>query len=88
MDQDGVVLKWKDVTDRNIDHNIFHDYIGSSGNAAVQPLHANGSVSVHDNVLWNVGKYHMGSGSGNIINPSDKNVKDWVPKDMDMFLSA
>lgn len=63
-----------------IDHNIFHDYIGSSGNAAVQPRHANGSVSVHDNVLWNVGKISMGSGSGNIINPSNKNVKDWVLK--------
>ncbi|MGA9111777.1 MAG: glycosyl hydrolase family 28-related protein [Smithella sp.] len=63
-----------------IDHNIFHDYIGSSGNAAVQPRHASGSVSVHDNVLWNVGKISMGSGSGNIMDPSDKNVKDWVFK--------
>jgi len=63
-----------------IDHNIFHDYRGLSGNAAVQPRHASGSVSVHDNVLWNVGKISMGSGSGNITNPSSKNVKDWVFK--------
>ena len=63
-----------------IDHNIFHDYRGLSGNAEVQPHHANGSVSVHDNVLWNVGKISMGSGSGNIMDPSNKNVNDWVLK--------
>jgi hypothetical protein len=63
-----------------IDHNIFHNYRGSSGNAAVQPRHANGSVSVHDNVLWNVGKISMGLGPGNIMDPSDKNVNDWVLK--------
>jgi hypothetical protein len=63
-----------------IDHNIFHDYRGSSGSAAVQPVHAKGSVSVHDNVLWNVGGISMGSGSGNVINPSNRNVEDWVAK--------
>ena len=61
-----------------IDHNIFHDYQGSSGSAAVQPVHASGSVSVHDNVLWNVGGISMGSGSGNVINPSNRNVEDLV----------
>jgi hypothetical protein len=61
-----------------IDHNIFHDYHGSSGSAAVQPVHASGSVSVNDNVLWNVGGISMGSGSGNVINPSDHNVANWV----------
>jgi len=66
--------------DVEIDHNIFHDYRGSSGSAAVQPVHAEGSVSVHDNVLWNVGGISMGSGSGNIINPSDQNVDNWVEK--------
>jgi hypothetical protein len=64
----------------NIHHNILHDYRGSSGNAAVQPVHASGSVSVHDNVLWKVGPISIGSGSGNIVNPSDKNVANWVAK--------
>jgi hypothetical protein len=64
----------------NIHHNILHDYRGSSGNAAVQPVHASGSVSVHDNVLWNVGPISIGSGSGNIINPSNKNVAYWVTR--------
>lgn len=66
--------------DVEIDHNIFHDYQGSSGSAAVQSVHAGGSVSVHDNVLWNVGGIEMGSGSGNIMNPSDHNVANWVAK--------
>jgi hypothetical protein len=30
--------------------------------------------------LWNVGEISMGSCSGNIPNPSSKNVKDWVFK--------
>ena len=64
----------------NIHHNIFHDYRGSSGSAAVQPVHASGSVSVHDNVLWNVGSIAFGTSSNNIINPSDKNVANWVAK--------
>jgi hypothetical protein len=64
----------------DIHHNIFHDYRGSSGSAAVQPVHASGSVSVHDNVLWNVGGINMGKTSNNIINPSDKNADGWVAK--------
>ncbi len=64
----------------NIHHNIFHDYKGSSGSAAVQPVHASGSVSVHDNVLWNVGSIAFGASSNNIINPSDRNVANWVAK--------
>jgi PKD repeat protein len=64
----------------NIHHNIFHDYSGSAGNAAVQPVHASGSVSVHDNVLWNVGSIAFGTSSNNIINPSDRNVANWVAK--------
>lgn len=68
----------EDQVQVEIDHNIFHDYKGSSGSAAVQPVHATGSVSVHNNVLWNVGGILMGSGSGNVINPSDQNVVDWV----------
>jgi hypothetical protein len=62
----------------NIHHNILHDYRGSSGSAAVQPVHASGSVNFHDNVLWSVGPISMGSGSGNIISPSNKNVANWV----------
>jgi Pectate lyase superfamily protein len=68
----------EDAVQVEIDHNIFHDYHGSSGSAAVQPVHASGSVSVHDNVLWNVGAISMGSGSGNAINPSNHNVANWV----------
>jgi Pectate lyase superfamily protein len=64
----------------NIHHNILHDYRGSSGSAAVQPVHASGNVNVHENVLWNVGPISMGSGSGNIINPSDRSVDNWVAK--------
>jgi hypothetical protein len=70
----------EDIVQVEIDHNIFHDYQGSSGNAAVQPVHASGSVSVHDNVLWNVGEISMGSGPGNIINPSDRNAENWMAK--------
>jgi hypothetical protein len=68
----------EDTVQVEIDHNIFHDYHGSSGSAAVQPVHASGSVSVHDNVLWNVGGISMGSGSGNTINPSNNNIANWV----------
>jgi hypothetical protein len=64
----------------NIHHNIFHDYRGSSGSAAVQPVHASGSVSVHNNVLWNVGGIKMGTTSQNVIDPSDKSVESWVAK--------
>jgi len=63
-----------------IDHNIFHDYKGSSGSAAVQPVHASGTVSVHDNILWNVGSISMGTTSNNKIDPSDQNVENWVHK--------
>ena len=62
----------------DIHHNILHDYRGSSGNAAVQNVHASGNVNVHDNVLWKVGAITIGSGSGNVINPSDTNVASWV----------
>jgi hypothetical protein len=73
----------ENLSNIEIDHNIFHDYIGSNeysyySSAAVQPRHANGSLHIHDNVLWNVGNILMGSGSGNISNPPDENVEDWV----------
>jgi parallel beta-helix repeat protein len=63
-----------------IHHNIFHDYKGSSGNAAVQPVSASGTVSVYKNVLWNVGSIKYGTTSDNIINPSDTTVSTWVAK--------
>jgi hypothetical protein len=63
-----------------IHHNIFHDYQGSSGSAAVQPVHASGSVSVYNNILWNVGPIKMGETSNNIINAPNKNVSSWVAK--------
>jgi hypothetical protein len=63
----------------NIHNNIFHDYKGSSGSYAVSKVHASGSVSFHDNVLWNVGSVAMGSGN-NIRNPSDRSVSNWNKK--------
>jgi len=64
----------------NIHHNIMHDYRGSSGSYAVVPVHASGYVSVHDNVLWNVGSIAFGTSKDNIINPADKNIASWVAK--------
>jgi hypothetical protein len=72
----------------NIHHNILHDYRGSSGNAAVQPVHASGNVNVQDNVLWNVGSIKYGTTSNNIISPSDKNVAKWVAKGYGSDLSV
>jgi len=64
----------------NIHNNILHDYHGSSGNSAVESVHASGSVSVNNNVLWNVGSINMGTSTNNIVNPSDQNVESWVAK--------
>ena len=61
-----------------IHDNIFHDYQGSSGNAAVQPVHASGSVSVYNNVLWKVGGIKYGTASDNTISPSVTSVSSWV----------
>lgn len=81
IDPDSVVQKLKIPSVKiKIHHNIFHDYQGSSGNAAVQPVHASGSVSVYNNVLWNVGSIKMGTTSNNIINPFDKSVSSWMVK--------
>jgi hypothetical protein len=63
-----------------IHNNIFHDYQGSSGNAAVQPVHASGTVLVYNNVLWKVGGIKYGTTSKNIINPSNTTVANWVAK--------
>ena len=71
-----------------IHNNILHDYRGSSGNAAVQPVSASGTVSVYNNVLWNVGSIKYGTTSNNIINPSDKSVSNWVAKGYGSDLSA
>ncbi len=71
-----------------IHNNILHDYRGSSGNAAVQPVHASGSVSVYDNVLWNVGSIKYGTTSNNIIDPSDKSISNWIAKGYGSNLSV
>jgi hypothetical protein len=68
-------------------NNIFHDYKGSSGSYAVAPYKASGSVSVSNNVLWNVGAIRFGAVSNNIINPSDRNVQSWVKKGYGSTLS-
>jgi len=68
------------LTNVNVHHNIMHDYKGSSSSAGVGNWNAGGSISVHDNVMWNVSPYvEVGSGS-NILGPSDHSVENWVAK--------
>ncbi|MDI9394152.1 MAG: disaggregatase related repeat-containing protein [Euryarchaeota archaeon] len=68
------------LTNVNVHHNIIHDYQGSSSSAGIGSWGAKGSISVHDNVMWNVSPYiKVGSGS-NILGPSDRNVANWVAK--------
>jgi hypothetical protein len=63
-----------------VHHNIMHDFKGSSSSAGVGNWNAKGSISVYDNVMWNVSPYvQVGSGS-NILGPSDHNVNNWVAK--------
>ena len=68
------------LTNVNVHHNIMHDYKGSSSSAGIGNWNAKGSISVHDNVMWNVSPYiEVGSGS-NILGPSDHSVENWVAK--------
>ena len=68
------------LTNANVHHNIMHDFKGSSSSAGIGNVHASGSISVHDNVMWNVSPYvQVGSGS-NILGPSDRSVDNWVAK--------
>lgn len=68
------------LTNANVHHNIMHDFKGSSSSAGVGNIHASGSISVRDNVMWNVSPYiQVGSGS-NTLDPSDHNVDNWVAK--------
>jgi len=64
----------------NIHHNIMHDYHGSSNSYAVAPVTVSGSVSVNNNVLWNVGSIAYGTTKDNNIDPSDRSVSSWVEK--------
>jgi len=64
----------------NIHHNICHDYRGSSGSYVVAPVHVSGSVSVHDNIIWNCGSIAYGTITNNTINPTDRNIANWVAK--------
>ncbi|RPJ77427.1 MAG: hypothetical protein EHM20_06240, partial [Alphaproteobacteria bacterium] len=69
-----------ELTNANVHHNIMHDFKGSSSSAGIGNVHASGSISVHDNVMWAVSPYiQIGSGS-NILGPSDRNVESWVAK--------
>ena len=68
------------LTNVNVHHNIMHDYKGSSSSAGIGNWNAQGSISVHDNVMWNVSPYiEVGSGS-NTLGPSDHSVENWVAK--------
>jgi parallel beta-helix repeat protein len=71
-----------------INNNIFHDYKGSAGNAAVQPYSASGSALITDNVLWNVGGIKFGSSKNNIINPQQKSVSYWIGRGYGSTLST
>jgi len=64
----------------NIHHNIMHDYHGSSNSYAVAPVTVSGSVSVNNNVLWNVGSIAYGTTKDNNIDPSDRSISSWVAK--------
>lgn len=64
----------------NIHHNICHDYRGSSGSYVVAPVHATGSVSVHENIIWACGSIGYGTTANNTINPTDHNIANWVAK--------
>ncbi|MCU7526745.1 MAG: hypothetical protein HF308_19910 [Ignavibacteria bacterium] len=61
----------------NVHNNILGPYRGSSGSYAVAPVHASGSMSVHDNVLIGGNKIGFGSAKNNIINPSQKSASYW-----------
>ncbi|MDY9927051.1 right-handed parallel beta-helix repeat-containing protein [Methanosarcina sp.] len=66
------------LTNVKVHNNIMHDYKGSSSSAGIGNWNAKGSISVSDNVMWNVSPYvEVGSGS-NILGPSDHNVENWV----------
>lgn len=69
-----------ELSNINIHHNIMHDYHGSSSSYAVAPVTVSGSVSVNNNVLWDVGAIAYGTTTDNNINPSDRSVSSWVAK--------
>ena len=74
------------LTNANVHHNIMHDFKGSSSSAGIGNVHASGSISVHDNVMWNVSPYiQVGSGS-NTLEPSDHSVENWVAKGYRIWL--
>jgi hypothetical protein len=69
------------VTDCEIDHNIAHDWTGSSGSAFTQNVHATvKNLNVHDNVMWKSGTPGIGTLKDNIINPVDQEIANWQKK--------
>jgi len=69
-----------ELSNINIHHNIMHDYHGSSNSYAVGPVTVSGSVSVNNNVLWDVGAIAYGTTKDNNIDPSDRSISSWVAK--------
>ncbi len=47
------------LTNANIHHNIFMISKDQAAVQALETVHATGSISVHDNVMWNVGIIHL-----------------------------
>ena len=69
------------LTNVNVHHNIMHDFRGYEKSIGVGNVHANGSINVHDNVMWNVSSYmQIGDEDKNIVGPSDHSVSNWVAK--------
>ena len=69
-----------ELSNINIHHNIMHDYHGSSNSYVVAQVTVSGSVSVNNNVLWNVGSIAYGTTKDNNIDPSDRSIPSWVAK--------
>ncbi|HWR25557.1 MAG TPA: PGF-pre-PGF domain-containing protein [Methanosarcina sp.] len=65
----------------SVHHNIMHDFRGSDSSAGIGSRYARGSISIHDNVMWNVSPYmQIGSPANNTLGPDDQNVSNWVAK--------
>ena len=71
------------MKNNKIEHNILRDMHGSTGNAAIQYVHANGELNVTNNVEWGCTAFVAGGSpdiSNNILNPDVKNESYWVEK--------
>ena len=72
------------ITNCRVDHSIVRNLHGSTGNAAVQYVHAKGSLTVSNCVTWDV-KSNVAGGSPKLINnkfgASPQSESYWVSQD-------